>query len=319
MIVPPSSDPNREALHLLRLTPALLAMELLWRWSFGLGVVGLLLAAWGRVRPILMLDEAELRTLDSADPLALASQVFALFEPYAPLLLRVALWVSAGAAVLWVVAATAGRAVITRALICEAASFQSEAAGHEAVPNADSNNADSNNTVPLVPRWPAHAFLLAARVLMLLIPLIGYLAGTLLASLAGGGDDPLLAVPLLFAPISAAILLWSLVNFVLSLAPLFVERDGLSPLDAIVAALKFSRRRRAELASIAGWNTALRSAVATALTLAAILTVAAGGPGWLTAVLVALETLAYLVLSDWLLLARLAAYAALAVAEPPTR
>jgi hypothetical protein len=31
------------------------------------------------------------------------------------------------------------------------------------------------------------------------------------------------------------------------------------------------------------------------------------------------ETLAYLVLSDWLLLARMAAYARVAVAEPPAR
>jgi len=309
-----SAMANREALRQVCRTPALLAMELLWRWSFGLGVLGLLLAAWGRVRPLLVLDEAELRTLDSADPIALASHVFALFEPYTPLLLRVGFWLAAGAAVLWVVAATLGRTVITRALICNEVRLQSETAGREPVPSTPSPNADF-----VAPRWPAHAFLLAARVLMLLIPVIGYLSGVLLAALVGGVDDPLLTVPLLFAPVFASIVLWSLVNWVLSLAPLFVERDGLSTLDAIVAALSFARRHRAELASIAGWNAALRTAVSTALTLAAIFTVAAGGSVWLTVVLVAMETLAYLVLSDWLLVARLAAYARLVVAEAPSR
>lgn len=300
---------NREALQRVWRTPGLLAMELLWRWSFGLGVLGLLLAAWGRVRPILMLDEAELRALNSADPVALASQVFALFEPFAPLLLRVALWVAAGAALLWVATATVGRTIITRMLIGNEARLQSKAAGRTSAPDA----------VSVVARWPAHAILLAARVLMLLIPVIGYLGGMLLAALVGGGDDPLLAVLLIFAPVCASIALWSLVNFVLSLAPLFVERDGLSPLDAIVAALGFARRRRVELASIATWNGALRSVVALVLTLFAAATLTPGAPLWLRMALVAVETLAYLVLSDWLLLARMAAYARVAVAEPPAR
>ncbi len=88
-------------------------------------------------------------------------------------------------------------------------------------------------------RWPAHAILHAARVLMLLIPAIGYLAGVLLASLAGGAENPLSAAILVLTPFFTACVLWSLVNWLLSLAPLFVERDGLSALDAIVAALNF--------------------------------------------------------------------------------
>jgi hypothetical protein len=296
-----SAEVNREALRQVCRTPGLLAMELLWRWSFGLGVLGLLLTAWTRLRPVLMLDEAELRTLDTSNPVTLASQIVALFEPYAPLLLRVALWVAAGAALLWIVTATVGRTVITRALV------------RNEMPTDVANQAKASS------RWPAHAILHAARVLMLLIPAIGYLAGVLLASLAGGAENPLSAAILVLTPFFTACVLWSLVNWVLSLAPLFVEREGLGALDAIVAALNFVQRRRTELASIAQWNGALRTVVAVALTVLGAATLSAGGPLWLRVALVALETLAYLVLSDWLLLARLAAYAQVAVAEPLAR
>ena len=296
-----SAEVNREALRQVCRTPGLLAMELLWRWSFGLGVLGLLLTAWTRLRPVLMLDEAELRTLDTSNPVTLASQIVALFEPYAPLLLRVALWVAAGAALLWIVTATVGRTVITRALV------------RNEMPTDVANQAKASS------RWPAHAILHAARVLMLLIPAIGYLAGVLLASLAGGTENPISAAILVLTPFFTACVLWSLVNWVLSLAPLFVEREGLGALDAIVAALNFVQRRRTELASIAQWNGALRTVVAVALTVLGAATLSAGGPLWLRVALVALETLAYLVLSDWLLLARLAAYAQVAVAEPLAR
>ena len=327
-----SAEVNREALRQVCRTPGLLAMELLWRWSFGLGVLGLLLTAWTRLRPVLMLDEAELRTLDTSNPVTLASQIVALFEPYAPLLLRVALWVAAGAALLWIVTATVGRTVITRIVMSEVTRLQNPTSAgspaldsyrRSAVDSARPNPAQQNLAMPYPAgkssRWPAHAILHAARVLMLLIPAIGYLAGVLLASLAGGAENPLSAAILVLTPFFTACVLWSLVNWVLSLAPLFVEREGLGALDAIVAALNFVQRRRTELASIAQWNGALRTVVAVALTVLGAATLSAGGPLWLRVALVALETLAYLVLSDWLLLARLAAYAQVAVAEPLAR
>jgi hypothetical protein len=112
-------------------------------------------------------------------------------------------------------------------------------------------------------------------------------------------------------------LLWSWVNWVLSLAPILVARDGLSPLDSIIGAIAFIRRNGSRLIAIAIWNSTLRGLAATVITAAAAVTVAAHTalPGWAAAVLVVLETLLYLVVSDFLLLVRLAAYSSVAARE----
>jgi len=83
-----------------------------------------------------------------------------------------------------------------------------------------------------------------------------------------------------------------------------------------VEAIAFIRRRRPRLRTIAIWNSSVRGAVAMAITLVGTFTVALPGlPPWALTVLLVLETLAYLVLSDVFLLARLAAYASVAVGE----
>ncbi len=294
-----SMEANLDAMRRLWRTPALLAMELLWRWSFGLGVLGLMIAAWGRVRPVLLLSDSELQAIHSPDPIARAASVVVILQPYAPLLLKVAAWVALGAAVLWVLAATAGRGILTRILV-------RQAAGERVL-------------APDATRWLSYFSLTAARVVMLLILVIGYLAGVLLASVLGVANRPMQTVLIVLLALGVAATVWILVNWVLTLAPLFVARDGCAPLDANAEAVGFARRRWKELLAIAAWNGVARWGVAIGVSLAALFTVSARSPAWLQLALLALQTLAYLVLSDWLLLARLAAYAAVAVAEPPAR
>jgi hypothetical protein len=153
-------------------------------------------------------------------------------------------------------------------------------------------------------------------VLMLLILLIGYLAGVLIAARVGA-PSLLTNALIVFAALAASAVVWSEVNWVLSLAPIFVVRDGLGALDSIVAAIAFMRRNGSHLAAIALWNSTLRGLSATVITAAAIATVAwrAQYPGWLAPALLALETLVYLVVSDYLLLARFAAYSSVAMRE----
>jgi hypothetical protein len=157
-----------------------------------------------------------------------------------------------------------------------------------------------------------------ARVLMLLILVIGYLGGILIVALANApGQNVLTAALVIFAAVAASGVVWSYVNWVLSLAPIFVARDGLLPLDSVVAAMAFIRRNHSHLAAIALWNSTLRGLAATLITLAGVGTVAlrAAMPGWTVTALVVLETLVYLVVSDFFLLARFAAYSSVAVRE----
>jgi hypothetical protein len=272
-------------------------MELLWRWSFGLGLLALTVAAYVHLRPALMLTEGD--ALNLQDPAAFAESATNMIAPVLPLLAKTTAQVFCVASVLWAGISALGRGVITRTIVRRFAKDYGIA------------------IAPDAPRWASFALLQCARVLMLLILVIGYLGGAYLGSLVNEqGDNVLAASLIVLSALTFAGLVWSYVNWILSLAPIFVARDALSPLDATVEAIAFIRRRFSQLKGIAIWNSALRGMAATVITLAGVFTaVSRGIPPWALTVLLVLETLAYLVISDILLLVRLASYASVAVRE----
>ena len=288
------ADANSEGFRILRSDPALLWLELLWRWSFGLGLLAVFFLAYTRLRQAILISDADQAIFASGDPLAVANAGAALIAASQPFLLRLMAQICGAAAV-------PGPGLTAR-LICR------RLASDYVVPIA-----------PDAPRWTAFALLTMARVLMLLILLIGYLAGVLIAAWVDPGRQNLLADALIvLVSLAISAVVWSGVNWVLSLAPIFVVRDGVGPLDAVVAAMAFIRRRYSYLVAIALWNSTLRGLVATAITLAGAATVIwrplhAVMP---TVLLLALETLLYLLSSDFLLLARFAAYSSVAMREP---
>jgi hypothetical protein len=292
-----SPDADREAFRILRNSPALWSMELLWRWSFGLGLLALTVAAYVHLRPALMFTEGE--ALNLQDPAAFAESATNMIAPVLPLLAKTAAQVFCVASVLWAGISALGRGVITRTIVRRFAKDYGVA------------------IAPDAPRWASFALLQCARVLMLLILVIGYLGGAYLGSLVNEqGDNVLAASLIVLSALTFAGLVWSYVNWILSLAPIFVARDALSPLDATVEAIAFIRRRFSQLKGIAIWNSALRGMAATVITLAGVFTaVSRGIAPWALTVLLVLETLAYLVISDILLLVRLASYASVAVRE----
>jgi len=297
---PMSADANREGLRILRKNPALFFMELLWRWSFGLGLLALTFLAYSHLRQAILLTDADEQALSAQDPIALATAAANLITPVLPLLVRVCTQVFSIAAVLWVAAATLGRGLITRIIVGQFAT------GYGVPIAADA------------PRWVSFALLNFARVMMLSILVIGYLGGTFVAGLVGGwASSLLLPATIQFCSLAISFVLWSYVNWVLSLAPIFVARDALAPLDATVEAIAFIRRHRSRLSAIAVWNSTLRGAAATVISLAGIFTAAASSslPASAVSVLLVIETLAYFLISDFLLLARLGDYASVAIHE----
>jgi hypothetical protein len=295
-----TANANREGFRILRGDPALLAMELLWRWSFGLALLALSFMAYARLRQAVFLSDADELALSGQDPLAVASAAAGLIGEALPLLLRLLAQVFTVAAVVWIAAAGLGRGIITRMIV------RSFASGYGV------------SVAPDAPRWRVFATLKFARVLMLLILAIGYLGGVLIAAFVNPREQNLLVSALIvFASLAAASVLWSYVNWVLSLAPVFVVRDGLGVLDSVVAAIAFIRRNHSRLTAIAIWNSTWRGLSATGISIAAVFSVVLHGalPAWAVTALLVLETLLYLVVSDTFLLARLAAYASVAVRE----
>jgi hypothetical protein len=295
-----NADANGEGFRVLRADPALMPLELLWRWSFGLGLLALLFFAYAHLRQAVLLSDADQAAFSSQDTLAMATAVSGLIASSQPLLLRIFVQIFSVAAVLWIAAAALGRGLLTRILVRRFALDYGLKIASDA------------------PRWTSFAVLKFSRVLMLLILLIGYLGGVLLGGLVNPAERNVLTDALmLMASLAVSSVVWSYVNWVLSLAPIFVVRDGLRPLDSVAAAMGFIRRNHSRLTAIALWNSTLRGLAATVITLAGVATATrwrALPAGAITAVL-ALETLVYLVGSNFFLLARLAAYCSVAVRE----
>jgi len=295
-----SADANREGFRVLRSESALLPVELLWRWSFGLGLLALFFFVYAQLRQAVFLSDADELALRGHDPIIVAATLWELLAGAREPLLRALEPALSAALVLWVATATFGRGIVTRLGVRRFAS-------------------DYALTIaPDAPRWSSFAILNCARVLMLLIFVIGYLAGTLIAGFVSGPEQNLLASALIvLASLAGASLLWSYVNWVLSLAPFFVVRDALPPLDSVAAAVKFIRRNYLRLSSIAIWNGILRGVAATVISIAGALTGALRPalPSAVVIALLALEMLLYLIVSDLLLLTRLGAYASVVVRE----
>jgi hypothetical protein len=295
-----TADANREGFRILRSDPVLFPMELLWRWSFGLGLLALSFFAYAHLRQVVFLSDADQLALSGQDPFAIAQTAANILAEAMPLLIRTLTLVFSVAAVLWIAASALGRGIITRIIVRRFAT-------------------DYGLTIsPDAPRWAGFAILKCARVLMLLILVIGYLAGGSIAVLVNGAQQNILASALIvFAALAFSGVVWSYVNWILSLAPIFLVRDALSPLDSIVAAISFICRNYSRLTAIALWNSTLRGAAATVISVAGVGTVALRLvlPPLAISVLLTLETIAYLVISDIFLLIRLAAYASVAVRE----
>jgi hypothetical protein len=291
-----SSDADREGFRILRADHALLPMELLWRWSFGLGVLALSFFAYSHLHQFLILPELD-QALSSQDSLAFADALSRSLADALPLMLPTLAFVFTVAAVLWIFASTLGRGVITRIIVRRLATE----AGLTLAPDAQN--------------WGGFAMLNSARILMLLIPVIGYLGGALIAGIVNGPAQNVLVPPLIiFLALAVSCVLWSYVNWVLSLAPIFLVRDALRPLDAIVTAISFINRNRSHLSAIAIRNGTYRGLFATGISIAGTFTAFAIS-SQVGSILLAVETILYLLISDIFLLARLAAYASVAVRE----
>jgi hypothetical protein len=177
-------------------------MEFLWRWSFGLGLLALCFFIYAHLRQFLILSGADELALRGQDPFAIAQAAASAIAQAMPLLLHTLAQVFGPAAALWITASALGRGIITRIIVRR---FATEY-GLTIAPDA--------------PRWAAFATLQFARVLMLLVLVIGYLSGSLIAALVTNGQDVFTAALIVFAALAISGVLWSYVNWILSLAPI---------------------------------------------------------------------------------------------------
>jgi hypothetical protein len=103
--------------------PSLLAIEIAWRWLFG---IPLLLVCWHQIQQILAaypLDSSGFGAVSLQDPWASAVQLANVFSYYQPHVLPVLRWLLPAAALAWVVLSALGRNLLLRSLASRSARF----------------------------------------------------------------------------------------------------------------------------------------------------------------------------------------------------
>ena len=277
----PISDGFRRAFH----DPTVVLAEITWRWTFGLAASALAVASFFAFLDTLTITKIELLALRTHLPWLVADTIGHILYGSGPRLARSAAILLPATFVLWIAAATFGRAATLNALLRR------------------------EDRIPLAPQLGLNVL----RASVMVASLIGYLGALILAGrLASVGDNRRPSVALgLFVLLAAAIgIARSRVNWFLCLGAIFAARDRDETFTAIAkAAGLFRRNAGAFLGAGAVFGTVhgvLFAFAGTTWLLA--LSLAGKLPGAVIVLLLAIITLVYFSLCDFLYVARLAAY-----------
>jgi hypothetical protein len=213
---------------------------------------------------------------------------------------------------IWMVAASLGRLATVETMIdyFRTRFHDVRTAGPDAVQTRDISKQDLAFTLLRV------NFL---RIVLVLAGMTGLGGAALIAGFTSSPANPrpVLAF-LVFAPIAGLVcLIWCTLNWCLSLATVFVVRDGEDAVDAISSAANLFRNRTGAVFAVTTWTGLTHLiAFAGASTAVSIPLAFAGVLPWrLVALAVLLLTLIYFAVADWLYTARLAGY--VCIAEMP--
>lgn len=271
--------------HLARILrdPTLIAVEIAWRWAFALAAISLALFALIRLQRAVVILPEEQEMLASRAPLQVAEALLEVWHRIQPLTLRLGLIVIPATVILWIIAATVGRGyVINRVLV----------------------------PTSTAPRWSSLLVLHLLRVLSvfaLLVAYVGSSRGTLLVS-SPEVPNYFAAMLLFLVLFGLALLAWSFLHWILSLACIYAARECASTFESLARTLRLLRAKGGELGSIATLNGTARTLVAIAITFIAAVPLVLYRLPTLFWTIEFLIFLVYCLASDILLLARLSAY-----------
>ncbi|MCI0352060.1 MAG: hypothetical protein L0Z53_21785 [Acidobacteriales bacterium] len=284
-----SASPIRTGFSTAIRQPSLVAAEVAWRWSFGAAALLLTAGTVAGYLDGLAVTDRDLWALGSRNQDLVAAAIAHIFQGTGPRLLRALAVLFLLLGFLWSVAASLGRTVTLRTLI-------------EAAPSA---------------RWSSMFGLHLTRAALAVCTLVAAFGTILFAAWISSSPDAdgfvrpneTSYLLILLATLPLLVLLWNYLNWILSLAPIFVIHDGFSTLNSIARAIRTSRERRASLLGAAALFTVLRLIALAVLLMASLFVMAifsAAGFRVMLAALILLS-LAYFVVVDFLYVARLAA------------
>src|SRR5258708_1066818 len=272
--------------------PSLWLWEILWRWAFGVGAVGLLFYADRVLSGTISVTEADALAWHNRDLLALATSLAQIIEDNGGVLLSLAVRILPAITVLWVVLSSFGRYATL------------------------SDLPQSRGQVG----FGSVVWLQAARVLSMWLGTFVLIATIAIeGQIATHGDktDFALYYIMVLPSLLVIAIVWSIVNWYLALAPVCLCAGAGSAWRAIRAARGLGRSHRPEFASASFLSMLLRIA---GLMVAFVLCVATSG--WMGpaprvyTTLVVTVSLAYFAFADFLFAARQASFVEIAVRPP---
>ena len=287
-------SPTLEGFRAIFRRPTLGFAEIAWRWSLG-AAAGLLIALTAfEYLDTLLVTRGDLLLLRSRQPVLISEAIgniqrgsgFRLAEGFVVLAVALALG--------WIAIAALARAATIKALLTH---FRGQA--------------ESGARWRLGPLLGLN-FLRAATALA---AVIGFVAAFVVADMASPQTDAAPGPAFLIIMLVGALvwLAWSMVNWLLSLAAIFVVAEGQDTFGAIAYTVDFLRRRRGQVFAV---GTAFGLAHLTAFIVASIaaafpLGLATILPGRIVLAGVVVVTLLYFAVTDFLYMGRLAAYVAI--------
>lgn len=301
-----SNSPTLEGFRVMLREPSFGLAEIAWRWSFGAACLFGLAFAVTQYLKSLTISGRDLFLLRTRQPTLIVNAIAHIFRDSAFRAMEAVLLLTAVLAIAWVTLCSLARASTLKSLF----SYFRE----------DATMASRQvSGVPLRSLFGLSFF----RVVVTLAAALGCVSAFVIGSLISPASNP--APGSAFLVISAITLLvwlaWSILNWFLSLAAVFVVADGRSTFDAIASAVDLCRRRTASVLAAGSWFGV--GHIAVFLLATSVVAFPLGFAGVLPAGVVLggvlLVTLLYFAAADFLYIGRLAAYVAILELPEPTK
>lgn len=316
-------SPTAEGFRAAFRRPAFTLAEISWRWCVGATATALFFFGLFEYLDTLPVTRGESLFLHSRHPYLIGEALAHILRGSLNRVVSSMLIAGLLLTLLWIVAASLGRIATVRTLV---EYFRERWPKHSNTPETE---VASNSTNSLVALLRLNFLRVAAAVAAML----GFWGAIIVAGFASPDKDPQPGLAfLLFLPLAALVLLiWSALNWLLSLAAVLAVRDGEETIGALSAAVSLCRDRTGAVAAVSSWTGLAHlvlfgmatTAVSVPLGMAGVL------PGRVVLLGMILVTLTYLAIADWIYMARLAGYVcivempeepafAVALPSPPT-
>jgi hypothetical protein len=292
-------SPTLEGLGAILRRPACGLAEIVWRWSFGVAAGVLLISAGAAYLNTLTVSPAQLLLLKSRQPVFVLQALAAIFRGSAGRAFAAAIVLVLALALAWIVVASLGRASSLKSIV---EYFQLRGMAFPASPSI----------LPMLRSLFGLHFL---RVTVTLAATVASLGALIISTASESRETAALALWLLLMLVW---LTWSSLNWLLSLAAIFVAARAKDVLGSIAAAVDLYRTRRWAFFAVGAWFNFAHLLAFASVSFAVIAPFLLARRFSLLPMLAAVVSIiAYCAIMDFLYVARLAAYLSMILSPQP--